>query len=200
MDPTRRSSQGNLGRMVGNEEQDKEDINEKSAKLKKSSKTVTDDNDTEYSDKYLNPDADIKDNGTTLSPTTQTQNHSPSPARSDCASPPHSAHPVATILGDITTSSSRLSSNNNKSRASSPSNSNDEMPNSNHYSDINEEDECKKLEKCDSASDISNDDKESSSKTPAKNIDEDELITHDNIYLMILCTLCLRDSSQSGAI
>ena len=157
-----------------NDEQDKEDINEKSAKLKKSSKTVTDDKDTEYSDKYLNPDADIKDNGTTLSPKIQSRNHSPSPARSDCASPPHSAHPVATILGDITTSPSRLSSNNNKSRASSPSNSNDEMPNSNHYSDINEEDECKKLEKCDSASDISNDDKESSSKTPAKNNDEDD--------------------------
>ena len=63
-----------------NEEQDKEDINEKSAKLKKSSKTVADDKDTEYSDKYLNPDADIKDNGTKLSPKIQSRNHSPSPA------------------------------------------------------------------------------------------------------------------------
>ena len=107
-----------------------------------------------------------------MSPRNRSPNNVSSPIRSDCASPPHSIHPVAPILGDITTSPPQLSSNNNKSRSSSPLNSNDEGQNSTYYSDVNEDDGCKTL-KPKKVSDNSNNDEDHNAQSPSINDDTD---------------------------
>ena len=93
-----------------------------------------------------------------------------SPVRSDCASPPQSIHPGPPILGDIT-GSPQMSSNNNKSRTSSPINSIDGAQSSNHYSDNNEEEGCKTVK---IVSHHNNDGEDNEAHSPSRNEEEED--------------------------
>ena len=116
-----------------------------------------------------------------ISPRNQSPDHTSSPGRSDCASPPQSIHPVATILGDINTSPSQLSCNNNKSRTSSPIDSNDGAQNSTQLSEMKEDDdECKRSLRPKTVSDISNDEEAHTAQSPSTNEDVDVDIDRTN--------------------
>ena len=122
----------------------------------------------DYAEKYLKADENIKEARNNSSSRNQSPNSSP--VRSDCASPPQSIHPGPPILGDIT-GSPQLSSNNNKSRTSSPINSIDGAQSSNHYSDANDEDGCKTMK---NVTHHNNEGEENEAQSPTQNDEEEE--------------------------
>ena len=122
----------------------------------------------EYAEKYLKAEENIKEARNNSSSRNQSPNSSP--VRSDCASPPQSIHPGPPILGDIT-GSPQMSSNNNKSRTSSPINSIDGAQSSNHYSDNNDEDGCKTIK---NVTHHNNDGDDNEAQSPPQNDEEEE--------------------------
>ena len=145
--------------------EDKNDtLDEKTLKNKGSSNIGAEKKDAaEYTERYAKRDEGNKVHDVEMSPRNRSPNLASSPVRSDCASPPHSIHPVAPILGDITTSPPGLSSNNNKSRSSSPLNSNDGGQSSTFYSDLNEINDLKPK----TVSDKSNNDEDHNAQSPS---------------------------------
>ena len=154
-----------------NGENDNEDIHDRIKTNKSINEIDTEKKEfSEYNEKYLKKDEDIKVGRDIGSPRNHSPNLASSPARSDCASPPQSIHPGPPILGDIS-GSPPLSSNNNKSRTSSPINSIDGAQSLNHFSDTNDEDGCKTAK---NVAQSNKDGVENDAQSPSANDEEEE--------------------------